>query len=160
MKNSLLLTLLCALGFGVLCSSCDKEKEQEYPKFDTMISAKDITVIPQILEAVGGKVPCMVKIAVPPYFTMPTAEVNLRLYLVWSDGESASSSLGGFIGEEAPNMGSKVISYKQGGEVQMTGNFVYVPEMRISELYIEFDVKYQGRNNVFRIKIADGVVIN
>lgn len=148
---SVTLTALC------LATSCDKE-EEKHPDFAQMISAENITVTPNPLEAIGGKVPVSIEINVPAHFTYPTAEVNLSAIFVWDNGEVRSSYYGGFQGSELPDMGNKVISYETGGNVMMKSSFDYVPEMAKSKLFFEFDVFYKGQHTIFRFKVADGVI--
>ena len=148
--------LLFVLTAGILFSSCQKDGDK-YPDFSRLISAGNITVMPDPLEAIGGKVPMTIHIDVPAYFTKPTATVTLTPYIVWNGGEVRGQH-GGFQGEQCVDMGGNVIPYKEGGKVTMKASFDYLPEMAGSKLYLEFGVTYDGLTSTFRIPLCDGVI--
>ena len=122
MTKKLYLPLLMAMVVA-LFSSCSKKMGE--------LSADYFTVTPQVLEAVGGKVPATINGKFPEkYFNKKAVEGN-----------------------------DQTISYKMGGSYTMKTSFDYVPEMAKSELYLEFKATI-GKKVVTipAVKIADGVI--
>ncbi|WP_321438972.1 hypothetical protein [uncultured Bacteroides sp.] len=146
MVKKLYLPLLMAIV--VALSSCGRMGE---------LSSEYFTTNPQVLEAVGGKVPVTINGKFPEKYFKKKAVVEVTPVLKWNGGQSK--------GQPAIFQGEKVegndqtISYKMGGNYTMKANFDYVPEMAKSELYLTFNAK-KG-NKVIPIpdvKIADGVI--
>ena len=53
------------------------------------------------------------------------------------------------------------ISYDRGGMMTIPVNFIYMPSMRKSELYLDFTVDQGGKQYVLpRVKVADGVILS
>jgi len=121
------------------------------------LSADYFTVTPQVLEAVGGKVPATINGKFPEKYFNKKAVVEVTPVLKWNGGEAK--------GQPATFQGEKVegndqsISYKMGGSYTMKTSFDYVPEMAKSELYLEFKATI-GKKEVTipAVKIADGVI--
>jgi len=132
-----------------LFSSCSKKMGP--------LSADYFTVTPQVLEAVGGKVPATINGKFPEKYFNKKAVVEVTPVLKWNGGEAK--------GQPATFQGEKVegndqsISYKMGGSYTMKTSFDYVPEMAKSELYLEFKATI-GKKEVTipAVKIADGVI--
>ena len=148
MTKKLYLPLLMAM-IVALFSSCSKKMGP--------LSADYFTVTPQVLEAVGGKVPATINGKFPEKYFNKKAVVEVTPVLKWNGGEAK--------GQPATFQGEKVegndqsISYKMGGSYTMKTSFDYVPEMAKSELYLEFKATI-GKKEVTipAVKIADGVI--
>lgn len=143
-KLYLSLVALLVLAF----SSCSKMGE---------LSADYFTTNPEVLEAVGGKVPVTITGKFPEKYFKKNATVEVTPVLRWEGGEAK--------GQPAKFQGEKVqgndqsISYKAGGTYTMKASFDYVPEMAKSELYLDFKIK-KGKKEytIPSVKIADGVI--
>lgn len=143
-KLYLSLVALLVLAF----SSCSKMGE---------LSADYFTTNPEVLEAVGGKVPVTITGKFPEKYFKKNAIVEVTPVLRWEGGEAK--------GQPAKFQGEKVqgndqsISYKAGGTYTMKASFDYVPEMAKSELYLDFKIK-KGKKEytIPSVKIADGVI--
>jgi len=146
MVKKLYLPLLMALV--VALSSCGKMGA---------LSSEYFTTNPQVLEAVGGKVPVTINGKFPEKYFKKNAVVEVTPVLRWNGGE-AKSQPAVFQGEKIEG-NDQTISYKMGGNYTMKGNFDYVPEMAKSELYLTFNVK-QGKKTISipDVKVADGVI--
>ena len=148
MTKKLYLPLLMAMVVA-LFSSCSKKMGE--------LSADYFTVTPQVLEAVGGKVPATINGKFPEKYFNKKAVVEVTPVLKWNGGEAK--------GQPATFQGEKVegndqsISYKMGGSYTMKTSFDYVPEMAKSELYLEFKATI-GKKVVTipAVKVADGVI--
>ena len=143
-KLYLSLVALLVLAF----SSCSKMGE---------LSADYFTTNPEVLEAVGGKVPVTITGKFPEKYFKKNSTVEVTPVLRWEGGEAK--------GQPAKFQGEKVqgndqsISYKAGGTYTMKASFDYVPEMAKSELYLDFKIK-KGKKEytIPSVKIADGVI--
>ena len=148
MTKKLYLPLLMAMVVA-LFSSCSKKMGP--------LSADYFTVTPQVLEAVGGKVPATINGKFPEKYFNKKAVVEVTPVLKWNGGEAK--------GQPATFQGEKVegndqsISYKMGGSYTMKTSFDYVPEMAKSELYLEFKATIGKKEVTIPAgKIADGVI--
>ena len=148
MTKKLYLPLLMAMVVA-LFSSCSKKMGP--------LSADYFTVTPQVLEAVGGKVPATINGKFPEKYFNKKAVVEVTPVLKWNGGEAK--------GQPATFQGEKVegndqsISYKMGGSYTMKTSFDYVPEMAKSELYLEFKATIGKKEDTIpAVKIADGVI--
>ena len=146
MTKKLYLPLLVAL-VAVLTSCSSKMGE---------LSSDYFTVTPQVLEAVGGKVPATINGKFPEKYFKKKAVVEVTPVLRWEGGE-AKGQPAVFQGEKVEG-NDQTISYKAGGSYTMKTSFDYVPEMAKSELYLEFKAKV-GKKEVTipAVKVADGV---
>ena len=147
MTKKLYLPLLVAL-VAVLTSCSSKMGE---------LSSDYFTVTPQVLEAVGGKVPATINGKFPEKYFKKKAVVEVTPVLRWEGGE-AKGQPAVFQGEKVEG-NDQTISYKAGGSYTMKTSFDYVPEMAKSELYLEFKAKV-GKKEVTipAVKVADGVI--
>ena len=147
MTKKLYLPLLVAL-VAVLTSCSSKMGE---------LSSDYFTVTPQVLEAVGGKVPATINGKFPEKYFKKNAVVEVTPVLKWEGGE-AKGQPAVFQGEKVEG-NDQTISYKAGGSYTMKTSFDYVPEMAKSELYLEFKAKV-GKKEVTipAVKVADGVI--
>ena len=143
-KLYLPLVALLVLAF----SSCSKMGE---------LSPDYFTTNPEVLEAVGGKVPVTITGKFPEKYFKKNATVEVTPVLRWKGGE-AKGQPAVFQGEKVEGNG-QTISYKVGGSYTMKASFDYVPEMAKSELYLDFKIK-KGKKEytIPSVKIADGVI--
>ena len=148
MTKKLYLPLLMAMVVA-LFSSCSKKMGE--------LSADYFTVTPQVLEAIGGKVPATINGKFPEKYFNKKAVVEVTPVLKWNGGEAKGQSAV-FQGEKVEG-NDQTISYKMGGSYTMKTSFDYVPEMAKSELYLEFKATI-GKKVVTipAVKIADGVI--
>ena len=143
-KLYLPLVALLALAF----SSCGKMGE---------LSPEYFTTNPEVLEAVGGKVPVTITGNFPEKYFKKNATVEVTPVLRWEGGE-AKGQPASFQGEKVEG-NNQTIAYKAGGTYTMKANFDYVPEMAKSELYLDFKItKGKKVYTIPSVKIADGVV--
>ena len=148
MTKKLYLPLLMAMVVA-LFSSCSKKMGE--------LSADYFTVTPQVLEAVGGKVPATINGKFPEKYFNKKAVVEVTPVLRWNGGE-AKGQPAVFQGEKVEG-NDQTISYKVGGNYTMKTSFDYVPEMAKSELYLEFNAKIGNKTVAIpAVKIADGVI--
>ena len=146
MIKKLYLPLVALLVIAL--SSCGKMGE---------LSSDYFTTNPEVLEAVGGKVPVTITGKFPEKYFKKNAIVEVTPVLRWNGGE-AKSQPATFQGEKVQG-NDQTIAYKAGGTYTMKANFDYVPEMAKSELYLDFKIK-RGKNEytIPSVKIADGVI--
>lgn len=121
------------------------------------LSADYFTVTPQVLEAVGGKVPATINGKFPEKYFNKKAVVEVTPVLKWNGGE-AKGQPATFQGEKVEG-NNQSISYKMGGSYTMKTSFDYVPEMAKSELFLEFKATIGKKViTIPAVKIADGVI--
>ena len=143
-KVQLLLVTMLAL-----LSSCASKMGELSPEY--------FTVTPQVLEAVGGKVPATINGRFPEKYFNKKAIVEVTPVLRWQGGEVK--------GQPATFQGEKVeanyqtIPYQMGGNYTLRTSFDYRPEMAKSELYLDFVVR-MGKKvlTIPSVKVADGVI--
>ena len=146
MIKKLYLPFLMALI--VAFSSCSKMGE---------LSSDYFTTTPQVLEAVGGKVPVTINGKFPEKYFKKKAVVEVTPVLRWNGGE-VKGQPAVFQGEKVEG-NDQTISYKMGGNYTMKTSFDYVPEMAKSELYLEFNANIGNKTVAIpAVKIADGVI--
>ncbi len=133
----------------VAFSSCSKKMGE--------LSSDYFTTTPQVLEAVGGKVPVTINGKFPEKYFNKKAVLEVTPVLKWDGGEAR--------GQQAVFQGEKVagndqtISYAVGGNFTMRTTYDYVPEMAKSELYLEFSGTVGNKMiSIPAVKIADGVI--
>lgn len=146
MIKKLYLPLVALLVIAL--SSCGKMGE---------LSSDYFTTNPEVLEAVGGKVPVTITGKFPEKYFKKNAIVEVTPVLRWNGGEAKSQPTT-FQGEKVQG-NDQTIAYKAGGTYTMKANFDYVPEMAKSELYLDFKIK-RGKKEytIPSVKIADGVI--
>ena len=147
MIKKLYLPLLMAMV--VALSSCSNKMGA--------LSSDYFTVTPQVLEAVGGKVPATINGKFPEKYFNKKAVVEVTPVLRWEGGQ-VKGQPAIFQGEKVEG-NDQAISYKMGGNFTMKTVFDYVPEMAKSELYLEFNAKV-GKKTIAipAVKVADGVI--
>ncbi|MBE6283235.1 MAG: tetratricopeptide repeat protein [Mediterranea massiliensis] len=147
MTKKLYLPLLVA--FVAILSSCSSKLDE--------LSADYFTVTPQVLEAVGGKVPATIDGKFPEKYFNKKAVVEVTPVLKWEGGQAVGQSAV-FQGEKVEG-NDQTIAYKAGGNYTMKTVFDYVPEMAKSELYLEFTAKIGDKEVAIpAVKVADGVI--
>ena len=143
-KVQLLLVTMLAL-----LTSCASKMGELSPEY--------FTVTPQVLEAVGGKVPATKYIFINEKYFNKKAIVEVTPVLRWQGGEVK--------GQPATFQGEKVeanyqtIPYQMGGNYTLRTSFDYRPEMAKSELYLDFVVR-MGKKvmTIPSVKVADGII--
>ena len=134
--------------FVLALSSCGKMGE---------LSSDYFTTTPEVLEAVGGKVPVTINGKFPEKYMKKNATVEVTPVIRWNGGE-AKGQPATFQGEKVEGNG-QTISYKMGGNYTMKASFDYVPEMAKSELYLDFKITRGSKvYTIPSVKIADGVI--
>ena len=134
--------------FVLALSSCGKMGE---------LSADYFTTTPEVLEAIGGKVPVTINGKFPEKYLKKNATVEVTPVLRWNGGE-AKGQPATFQGEKVEGNG-QTISYKAGGNYTMKASFDYVPEMAKSELYLDFKITKGNKTyTIPSVKVADGVI--
>ena len=148
MTKKLYLPFLMAMAVALMTSCSSKMGE---------LSSDYFTVTPQVLEAVGGKVPATINGKFPEKYFNKKAVVEVTPVLRWNGGE-AKGRTAVFQGEKVEG-NDQTISYKMGGNYTMRTSFDYVPEMAKSELYLEFKATVGNKTvNIPAVKVADGVI--
>lgn len=148
MTKKLYLPFLMAMAVALMTSCRSKMGE---------LSSDYFTVTPQVLEAVGGKVPATINGKFPEKYFNKKAVVEVTPVLRWNGGE-AKGRTAVFQGEKVEG-NDQTISYKMGGNYTMRTSFDYVPEMAKSELYLEFKAIVGNKTvNIPAVKVADGVI--
>ena len=145
-KIYLPLFMACVVALLTSCSSKMGELSSDY-----------FTVTPQVLEAVGGKVPATINGKFPEQYFKKNAVVTVTPVLKWNGGEAKGQSAT-FQGEKVEG-NDQTISYKMGGNYTMKTVFDYVPEMAKSELYLQFQIARGSKTyTIPDVKVADGVI--
>ena len=103
------------------------------------LSPEYFTVTPQVLEAVGGKVPATINGKFPENYFNKKAIVEVTHVLRWQGGE-AKGQTATFQGEKV-EANNQTIYYKTGGNYTLRTSFDYRPEMAKSELFLDFVVR-------------------
>lgn len=147
MIKKLYLPLLMAVLF--VFTSCSSKMGE--------LSSDYFTTTPQVLEAVGGKVPVTINGKFPEKYFKKKAVVTVTPVLKWNGGEAKGQPMT-FQGEKVEG-NNHTIYYKAGGNYTMKTSFDYVPQMAKSELYLEFDAKVGKKTvSIPPVKVADGVI--
>ncbi|MBQ5819060.1 MAG: tetratricopeptide repeat protein [Bacteroides sp.] len=147
MTKKFYLPLLVALV--AVLSSCSSKLDE--------LSADYFSVTPQVLEAVGGKVPATINGIFPEKYFNKKAVVEVTPVLKWDGGQAVGQSAV-FQGEKVEG-NDQTIAYKAGGNYTMKTVFDYVPEMAKSELFLEFTAKIGNKEvSIPAVKVADGVI--
>ena len=148
MTKKLYLPLLMAMVVALM-TSCKSKMGELSPDY--------FTVTPQVLEAVGGKVPATINGKFPEKYFNKKAVVEVTPVLRWNGGQAKGQSAM-FQGEKVEG-NDQTVSYRMGGIYTMRTSFDYVPEMAKSELYLEFKVRVGKKTiKIPAVKVADGVI--
>lgn len=137
------------LVLAVFFSSCNKDL--------TTLDPSLFTSTPNPLETKAGKVDATITGTFPVKYFAKNATVTVTPVLKYN-GKEARSASSVFQGEKVVG-NSPVIAYKAGGTYTMQASFDYVPEMAVSELYLEFSVSTSKKTyQLTPVKVADGVI--
>lgn len=148
MSKKILMPLL-VLASILMFSSCSGKLK---PLTDQYVKAD-----PNPLEAIGGKVPVTINATIPAKWFNKHATVTITPVLRYEGGEAWGTPYT-YQGEKVKS-NNQVIPYVNGGNVTMTSEFEYKPEMKKSELFLAFDAKIKKKEiKLPEIKIADGIV--
>ena len=144
MKKGLFLGLIAAV---VMLASCNK----------TLQKPDEITVNPSPLVLKGGKVDAAITGTFPQKKFAKKGVLTVTPVLKYAGKEALGEPVT-YVGEKAKENG-KTVNYRNGGKYTQTCSFNYVPEMRVSELYLRFEAKVGKKViEIPDVKIADGVV--
>ena len=144
MKKGLFLGLIAAV---VMLASCNK----------TLQKPDEITVNPSPLVLKGGKVDAAITGTFPQKKFAKKGVLTVTPVLKYAGKEALGAPVT-YVGEKAKENG-KTVNYRNGGKYTQTCSFDYVPEMRVSELYLRFEAKVGKKViEIPDVKIADGVV--
>lgn len=139
-----------ALAGGLLMlTGCNKKLS----KFES----EYFTTTPTPMETVGQNVPATVTGHIPAKFMVKNAKVTTTPVLKWSSGE-AKGERTVIQGEDVRDNG-QVVSYKNGGTVQIPFIVAYEPGMAQSDLWLEFEVDQNGKIYALpQVKVGRGVI--
>ena len=144
MKKGLFLGLIAA---AVMLASCNK----------TLQKPDEITVNPSPLVLKGGMVDAEITGTFPEKKFAKKGVLIVTPVLKYA-GQEALGEPVTYVGEKAKENG-KTVNYRNGGKYSQSCSFKYVPEMRVSELYLRFEAKVGKKViEIPDVKIADGVV--
>ncbi len=146
MKKQLLFAF--SLVLAVLLSSC---------KDMGALDSSMFTCTPNPLEVKAGKVDATITGKFPVKYFNKRAVVTVTPVLKF-DGKEVKGTPVKFQGEKVKG-NDKTIAFKAGGTYTMKASFDYVPEMAVSELYLEFSVETKKKTYAIpAVKVADGVI--
>ena len=127
--------------------------------------SKDLTALdpslfkcnPNPLEVKGGKVDAIITGTFPVKYFNKKATLTVTPVLKFNGTEVKGTPVS-FQGEKVVG-NDKTISYKAGGTYTVKASFNYVPEMIVSELFLEFNVVTKKKTyQIPSVKVADGVI--
>lgn len=138
----------------LLAGGCSKKLNQFQSDF--------FSTNPEPLETVGENVPGSVTAKLPPKFMLRNAKVSATPVLQWvADGNTTEEAMANpvlFQGENVRDNG-QVVSYADGGTVNIPFSLPYQPEMAQSDLYLDFQVDQNGKLYTLpRVKVGHGVL--
>ena len=145
-KNILILSLGAALIGLTGCSKKVGEFQSSY--FSTN---------PTPIETVGENVPATITGNIPAKFMQKNAKVTVTPVLAYAAGETKGTPV--VIQGENVRANGQVVSYNNGGTVQVPFNTQYNPEMAESDLYLDFQVDQNGKlYGLPRVKVGYGII--
>ncbi|MDE6010974.1 MAG: hypothetical protein K2F87_05990 [Muribaculaceae bacterium] len=117
---------------------------------------------PTPLETVGEVVPGTVTAKFPPKFMLRNVKVTATPVLQWQTADNTYGEAPAtpviFQGENVRDNG-QVVSFTEGGTVNIPFSLPYQPEMAQSDLYLDFKVDQNGKlYSLPRVKVGNGVV--
>ena len=147
MKKQLLFGL--SILVAVVFSSCKNLGDLDPSLF---------TCTPNPLETKAGQVDATITGTFPVKYFAKTAIVTVTPVMRMSNGQSVKAAPSVFQGEKILG-NNNVIAYKAGGSYTIKTTFNYVPEMAVSELFLEFSVEAKSKvYDLKPVKVADGVI--
>jgi len=139
------LSMVLALVF----SSCSKDM--------AALDSKNFKCTPNPLEVKGGKVDASITGTFPVKYFTKKATVTVTPVLRFNGTEVKGTPVT-FQGEKVVG-NNQTIMYKAGGSYTIKASFDYVPEMAVSELFLEFNVVTKKKTyQIPAVKVADGVI--
>lgn len=142
--------LYLAMGVALIgASSCSKKLGQFQSNY--------FNTTPTPLETVGENVPATINGKIPAKFMLKNAKVTATPILTYLGGETSGSPV--IIQGENVRANGQVVSYNQGGNVQIPFNTAYKPEMEQSDLFLAFSVDQNGKvYELPRVKVGYGII--
>ena len=112
---------------------------------------------PTPIETVGEMVPATVTGNIPAKFMPKNAKVTVTPVLTYSDGETKGAPY--VVQGENVRANGQVISYANGGTVQVPFVTKYTPDMAESDLCLDFSVDQNGKlYDLPRVKVGYGII--
>ncbi|MCH5237112.1 MAG: tetratricopeptide repeat protein [Muribaculaceae bacterium] len=112
---------------------------------------------PTPIETVGENVPATITGNIPAKFMRKNAKVTATPVLSYMGGETSGTPV--IIQGENVRANGQVVSYNNGGSVQIPFNTKYSPEMAESDLYLDFQVDQNGKlYGLPRVKVGYGII--
>ena len=112
---------------------------------------------PTPIETVGEMVPATVTGNIPAKFMQKNAKVTVTPVLTYAAGETKGNPY--VIQGENVRANGQVVSYANGGTVQVPFNTKYTPEMSESDLCLDFSVDQNGKlYDLPRVKVGYGII--
>lgn len=142
--------LYLALGVALLgTSSCSKKLGEFQSNY--------FNTTPTPLETVGQNVPATITGNIPAKFMVKNAKVTATPVLEFAGGSVQGTPV--TIQGENVRANGQVVSYNNGGTVQIPFNTEYKPEMAESNLYLDFQVDQNGKlYGLPRVKVGEGII--
>lgn len=142
--------LYLALGVALLgTSSCSKKLGEFQSNY--------FNTTPTPLETVGQNVPATITGNIPAKFMVKNAKVTATPVLEFAGGSVQGTPV--ILQGENVRANGQVVSYNNGGTVQIPFNTEYKPEMAESNLYLDFQVDQNGKlYGLPRVKVGDGII--
>ena len=138
-----------SMVLALVFSSCSKD-----------LSALDPSLFkcnPNPLEVKGGKVDAVITGTFPVKYFNKKATLTVTPVLKFN-GKEVKGTPVNLQGEKVVG-NNQTISYKAGGTYTVNASFDYVPEMAVSELFLEFSVVAGKKTyQIPSVKVADGVI--
>ncbi len=143
------LFFVVSMLFVLVLSSCNKDLKN--------LDSNLFTCTPNPLEVKGGKVDATITGTFPVKYFSKNATVVVTPVLTFN-GKEVKAAATSFQGEKVVG-NNQTISYKAGGTYTIKTSFNYVPEMKKSELWLDFSVSTKKKTYALqRVKVADGII--
>ena len=142
--------LYLALGVALMgTTSCSKKLGEFQSNY--------FNTTPTPLETVGQNGPATITGNIPAKFMVKNAKVTATPVLEYAGGSVQGTPV--VLQGENVRANGQVVSYSNGGTVQIPFNTEYKPEMAESNLYLDFQVDQNGKlYGLPRVKVGDGVI--
>lgn len=142
--------LYLALGVALLgTTSCSKKLGEFQSNY--------FNTTPTPLETVGQNVPATITGNIPAKFMVKNAKVTATPVLEYAGGSVQGTPV--TIQGENVRANGQIVSYNNGGTVQIPFNTEYKPEMAESNLYLDFQVDQNGKlYGLPRVKVGEGII--
>ena len=138
-----------SMVFALIFSSCSKDL--------TALDPSLFKCNPNPLEVKGGKVDAVITGTFPVKYFNKKATLTVTPVLKFN-GKEVKGTPSTFQGEKVVG-NDQTISFKAGGTYSIKASFDYVPEMSVSELYLEFNVVAGKKTyQIPSVKVADGII--